>query len=104
MDEKDWSLGNLPDPLENQMADMRDELKKVNPADLALRTGAIYTPTGDSGGELRLRYWSREVILDFPAFTGKYTDTGLPGNPKTALSAPEANVMGLPGLTLSLEK
>ena len=82
MAEKDWLLGDTPNPLGDRVDEMRAKLGEQNPEKLANRTGAIYTPKGDpipdgtGNGEFRLSYWGREVALAFPDFTGSYTDTG----------------------------
>jgi len=74
MAEKDWLLGETPNPLGDRVDEMRSKLRDQRPEILAARTGAIYTPKGGSEGEFRLPFWGREVILSFPDFSGKYTD------------------------------
>ena len=76
MAEKDWLLGDTPNPLGDRIAEIRDQLKRKNPERLAAYTGAIFTPTGDDNGEFRLYFWSREVLIRFPDFLGNFTDTG----------------------------
>jgi hypothetical protein len=76
MAEKDWLLGDTPNPLGDRFGEIRENLSGKNPERLAARTGALYTPMGDADGEFRLPYWSREVVLSFPDFSGKYVDTG----------------------------
>jgi hypothetical protein len=76
MTEKDWLLGDTPNPLGDRVDEIRTKLGEQNPEKLAARTGALYTPKSDTGGEFYLPYWSREVILSFPDFAGKYTDSG----------------------------
>jgi len=76
MAEKDWLLGDNPNPLGERVDEIRTKLKDVDPQQLATRTGSIYTPIGDSGGEFKVAYWSREVVIRFPDFTGKYNETG----------------------------
>ena len=76
MAEKDWLLGDTPNPLGDRVEEIRNQLRRKDPERLAAFTGAIYTPLGAASGELRLPYWSREVLINFPDFTGKYTDTG----------------------------
>ena len=76
MAEKGWLLGDTPNPLGDRVDEIRAKLKDVDPNKLAARTGAIYTLEGGSGGEFRLAYWSREVIISFPDFSGNFTDTG----------------------------
>lgn len=78
MAEKDWLLGDSPNPLGNRVEEIRQALKTKNPNSLSHRTGAIFTPAGDESGEFKLAYWSQEVIIRFPAFTGIYVDTGHP--------------------------
>ena len=76
MAEKDWLLGDNPNPLGNRVEEIRQTLKDKNPESLAARTGAIYNPKGDSGGEFKLAFWSRDVILNSPDFSGVYVDNG----------------------------
>jgi hypothetical protein len=76
MAEKDWLLGDTPNPLGDRVDEIRRNLRGKRPESLATRTGALYTPKGDSGGEFHLPFWSREVVLSFPDFAGKYNDTG----------------------------
>lgn len=76
MSKKDWLLGETPNPLGDRIAEIRDRLKTNNPGRMALCTGSIYTPIGESSGEFRLPYWSRDVIISYPDFTGSYADTG----------------------------
>jgi hypothetical protein len=76
MAEKGWLLGETPNPLGDRVDEIRAKLKDVDPEKLASRTGAIYSSKGSSGGEFRLAYWSRDVIISFPDFSGKYADTG----------------------------
>ena len=81
MAEKDWLLGDTPNPLGDRVDEIRENLKNKKPESLAARTGSIYTPTRDSDGEFRLSFWSREVVISFPEFSGKYADTGDNVNP-----------------------
>lgn len=80
MAKKDWLLGDNPNPLGDRVDEIRDGLKTKNPVSLANRTGAIFTPKGDADGELKLAYWSRDLILQFPDFTGVYADGDVPVN------------------------
>jgi len=75
MAEKDWLLGDPSNPLGNRIEEIREKLENQNPETLAIRTGSVYTPKGNSGGEFKLDFWSREVILSFPDFHGVYVDT-----------------------------
>jgi hypothetical protein len=76
MAKKDWLLGDTPNPLGDRVAEIREHLANKTPESLAARTGTIYTSKTNQQGEFRLDYWSREIILRFPEFTGRYTDTG----------------------------
>jgi hypothetical protein len=76
MAEKDWLLGETPNPLGERVDEIRSKLKDANPEKLAARTGATYTPKGESRGEFKLPYWSREIVISFPDFSGKYAETG----------------------------
>ena len=78
MAEKAWLLGDSPNPLGDRVNEIRESLKTKNPTSLADRTGAIFTPKGDSAGEFKLPYWSRDVILQFPEFTGVYLEDHSP--------------------------
>ena len=74
MAEKDWLLGDNPNPLGDRVAEIRENLELKNPERLAKHTGAIYTPKGDKRGEFRLTFWSREILVNFPDFNGIYTE------------------------------
>lgn len=76
MAEKDWLLGDTPNPLGDRVDEIRANVKNKNPERLAAKTGALYTPKEESGGDFRLPFWGREVVLSFPNFTGKYADSG----------------------------
>jgi hypothetical protein len=78
MAEKDWLLGDTPNPLGDRVDEIRANLSSKKPESLAARTGALYTVKSSSGGEFRLPFWSREVVLSFPDFTGHFADTGDP--------------------------
>ena len=71
MAKNDWLLGNSPNPLGDRIDEIREKLKDRNPENLAERTGAIY-----SGDNFRLPFWSRDVVVSFPDFIGKYAHTG----------------------------
>jgi hypothetical protein len=69
MDEKNrWLLGDTPDPLGNRADEMRHELRRRDPFDLARRTGTMYTPSGDMEGDFKFVFWNREVVVRFPDF------------------------------------
>jgi hypothetical protein len=76
MTKKDWLLGDTPNPLGDRVDEIRRKLKEKNPERMALNTGAIYTPLGETSGKFKLAFWSREVTIRFPDFTGIYTGTG----------------------------
>jgi hypothetical protein len=76
MAEKDWLLGDTPNPLGDRVNEIRDQLSNKNPERLAACTGALFTPFGTYGGEFRLPFWSREVVISFPGFIGKFADGG----------------------------
>jgi len=78
MAEKDWLLGDTPNPLSDRVDEIQQNLKSKNPDGLAARTGALYTPNETGAGVFRLPFWSREVVLNFPNFDGYYADTGDP--------------------------
>lgn len=76
MAKKDWLLGDTPNPLGDRVDEIRTNLINKNPERLGTKTGALYTPKGESGGEFRLGFWSREIVLNLPEFSGKYLDSG----------------------------
>ena len=76
MTERDWLLGDTPNPLADRVDEFRENLRGKNPSTLAIRTGAVYIPKDDKSGEFRLSYWSREVLLQFPEFAGTFNDNG----------------------------
>ena len=66
MAEKDWLLGDTPNPLGDRVAEIREKLQHKNPEILAAHTGATYTPKEAGGGDFRLSFWSREAEISFP--------------------------------------
>lgn len=76
MAEKDWLLGDTPNPLGERVDEIRARLKDADPETLAARTGATYTSIDESSGEFRLPYWSQIVSISFPDFYGRFVDTG----------------------------
>ena len=76
MAEKDWLLGDTPHPLGDRIDEIRSSLMKKRPEILAGQTGSLYTPKDGTSGEFKLAFWSRDIILSFPGFTGVYADTG----------------------------
>ena len=76
MAEKGWLLGDQPDPLGDRVDEIREELKDKNPSQMADKTGAIYTPIDDVTGEFRFMFWSQEINLKFPFFTGTFAGSG----------------------------
>ncbi|OQX61540.1 MAG: hypothetical protein B5M51_07675 [Anaerolinea sp. 4484_236] len=77
MAEKDWLLGDTPNPLGERIAEIREKLQEKDPEILAAQTGAIYSAKGDTGGDFQLPFWSQDVLISFPDFVGKYVDTGV---------------------------
>jgi len=55
---------------------LRSALTGGDPATIAARTGAVYCPSGPSGGELRLAVWGRQVAVPVPAFTARDAKIG----------------------------
>jgi hypothetical protein len=76
MAEKDWLLGETPNPLGERVDEIQARLAQKKPESLAARTGSIYASKGSKSGEFKLSFWSREIRLQFPEFTGNFTDTG----------------------------
>jgi hypothetical protein len=75
MTKKDWLLGDTPNPLGNRIEEIRTKLIDKNPERMAINTGAIYSSKEESGGEFRLAYWSRDIVIRYPDFTGIYLDS-----------------------------
>ncbi|MBT3389638.1 MAG: DUF3786 domain-containing protein [Chloroflexi bacterium] len=86
-DKKVWLLGEplledaAPNPLAERADEMRAELQNMNPERVALRTGAIYTPAGDTRGAFKLTLWDKEVLFAFPAFSATDAHNGAELNP-----------------------
>ena len=76
MKEKGWLLGETPDPLGDRIEEIRCSLGRKKPEHLAARTGSIYSPTTDTAGIFKLDYWSRPVQINYPEFSGSFTQTG----------------------------
>ncbi|MBT3315456.1 MAG: DUF3786 domain-containing protein [Anaerolineae bacterium] len=75
MAEKDWLLGETPNPLSDRVAEIREKLRDKNPEELAAYTGATYLSKGQ-GREFQLPFWSRDVIISFPDFVGCEAGSG----------------------------
>ena len=58
------------DQLAARVAELRQELRNCDPADLASRTGANITSSDDDETALGLLYWGQEVILTYPELVG----------------------------------
>jgi len=67
-EESKWLLGDTPNPLGDRADEIREELRGREPFDLSRRTGSIYTPKDESGGEFKLTFWNRELVIPFPDF------------------------------------
>ena len=76
MTEKGWLLGDKPDPLGDRVDEIRETLSNKNPLQMADQTGTIYTPVDDVSGEFSFLFWSLEVILKYPEFTGIFAGSG----------------------------
>lgn len=79
LDEQKWpmtsqrgQMQNLQDrnQLAGRVAELRQELRLVDPAELAARTGAILRPGEGKELMFALPYWGQEVILTFPELVG----------------------------------
>ena len=57
--------------MERRLDSLRGALQKESVADVAFRSGAQL-----SAGQLRLRYWDREVLIDWPSLQAEYQDDG----------------------------
>ncbi|MBE9524394.1 MAG: DUF3786 domain-containing protein [Chloroflexi bacterium] len=77
MAKSDWLLGDSPNPLAGRVDEIRLELGDQDPSELALRTGTLFTSEGGQGGVFQVSMWGQEVLVDFPAFTARYTQTDL---------------------------
>ena len=80
MAEKDWLLGDTPNPLGDLVGEIRKKLQGKNPETLASHTGANYLSKGNNG-EFQLAFWSRDVVITFPEFIGRFADAGEELNP-----------------------
>ena len=72
MPEKNWLLGDTPNPLGGRVGEIRGKLKNRDPEMLSAYTGAAYSDVG----VFRLPFWQRDVTISFPDFIGHYVDTG----------------------------
>lgn len=64
------------DALERRGQELRTELRSADPAVLAARTGAVYKPVGERGGELRLALLSERYVVRTPELTVLDAETG----------------------------
>jgi hypothetical protein len=72
---KSWLLGDTPNPLGARVDEIREKISHKNPERMAINTGAIYNPKNETTGEFKLAFWSREVLIQYPEFTGIYADS-----------------------------
>ena len=77
MEKSNWLLGDSPNPLIGRVDEIRLELQDQDPKALALRTASHFIPEADQVGLFQVSMWGKEVLLDFPAFTARYAQTGL---------------------------
>jgi hypothetical protein len=77
MAKSDWLLGDTPNPLDGRVEQIRLELGDRDPQALALRTGTLFKSEEGQDGVFQLSMWGQEVLVDFPAFTARYTQTDL---------------------------
>jgi hypothetical protein len=77
MAEKDWLLGETPNPLGDRVAEIRDKLQHKDHDTLASHTGALYAPKDGQNGTFHLKFWGKEIQLNFPEFSGKFTESGV---------------------------
>ena len=64
-------------PLTQKLAELRTTLRRQSPELLAQRTGAVYHPPVDGGGELRLSLWGREVGVTYPGLVVEASSPGV---------------------------
>jgi hypothetical protein len=77
MAEKDWLLGETPNPLGDRVAEICDKLQHKDPNTLASHTGAVYTQKNGQSGIFRMKFWGSEIQINFPEFNGKFTESGV---------------------------
>lgn len=76
MAEKGWLLGETPNPLGDRLDEIRGSLMQKRPDILANRTGSTYTAKSETTGEFKLEFWTRQVVISYPEFSGTYPETG----------------------------
>jgi len=76
MAEKDWLLGETPNPLGDRIEEIRSSLEQKNPGQLAARTGSIFSPSSETNGTFKLDYWARPIQIKYPEFSGSFIQTG----------------------------
>jgi hypothetical protein len=65
-----------PGHLPHRVAELRQELRRFNPATFSMRTQAVYISSGEGQGEFRLSLWGREVYLSWPDLIARDPDSG----------------------------
>ena len=65
-----------PGHLPHRVDELRQELRRYNPASFAVRTSAVYISSNEGEGEFRLPLWGREVRLTWPGLVVHDLDTG----------------------------
>jgi hypothetical protein len=67
MNKPHWMTGDSkPDRLGPRLAELRSQLNKVSPGDLATRSGTTYKSFDQGKGEFQVQLWDRRVVLSFP--------------------------------------
>jgi hypothetical protein len=69
-------LDHKPDHLSTRMEQLRDDLRRRSPVDIAERTGAIYTPQNPNRGDFKINVWDQELIVSYPDLTILSASTG----------------------------
>lgn len=64
--------------LAERIAQLRAELKEVDPRVIAARAGAEYNSGADASGEFRLSLWGRPIKISFPDFLAGELQTDNP--------------------------
>ncbi len=59
-----------------RVGELHEQLRLLQPATLATRTGANFLPAGSGQGTFYLPYWGAEITLTFPELTGRDGRTG----------------------------
>jgi hypothetical protein len=65
------------DRLSNRIHELKKALDQQDPFQLAYHTGSTYSEVGQDEGLFRLRLWEEELLIAYPEFTSRVSQSGV---------------------------